>query len=88
MRVAHRVVGVIVQQVVLPEARRAQIPFADEVAQLRAVVGIADGGDAVDVREGGAEVYSTATKYAQARLLFDEFHKKLHSPYHDLSRKS
>ena len=38
----------------LPEARRAQIPFADEVAQLRAVVGIADGGDAVDVREGGA----------------------------------
>lgn len=38
----------------LPEARRAQIPFADEVAQLRAVVGIADGGDTVDVREGGA----------------------------------
>ena len=24
--------------------------------------------------EGGAEVYSTATKYAQARLLFDEAH--------------
>ena len=24
--------------------------------------------------EGGAEVYSTATKYAQARLLFDECH--------------
>ena len=50
----HVAEGVIVQQVVLPEARRAQIPFADEVAQLRAVVGIADGGDTVDVREGGA----------------------------------
>lgn len=25
--------------------------------------------------EGGAEVYSTATKYAQARLLFDECHR-------------
>ena len=50
----HVAEGIIVQQVVLPEARRAQIPFADEVAQLRAVVGIADGGDAVDVREGGA----------------------------------
>ena len=72
MRAAHRVVGVIVQEVVLPEARRAQIPFADEVAQLRAVVGIADGGDAVDVREGGAEVYSTATKYAQAVDLSDK----------------
>lgn len=77
MRVAHRVVGVIVQQVVLPEARRAQIPFADEVAQLRAVVGIADGGDAVDVRGGGAGAYSTATKYAQARLLFDECHNMI-----------
>ena len=50
----HVAEGIIVQQVVLPEARRAQIPFADEVAQLRAVVGIADGGDTVDVREGGA----------------------------------
>ena len=50
----HVAEGVIVQQVVLPEARRAQIPFAAEVAQLRAVVGIADGGDTVDVREGGA----------------------------------
>lgn len=96
MHVAHRVVGVIVQQVVLPEGvdvlpvgiRRLRERLADEVAQLRAVVGIADGGDAVDVREGGAEVYSTATKYAQARLLFDECHKKLHSPYHDLSRIS
>ena len=27
--------------------------------------------------EGGAEVYSTATKYAQARLLFDECHNML-----------
>jgi len=24
--------------------------------------------------EGGAEIYSTATKYAQARLIFDEVH--------------
>lgn len=35
--------------------------------------------------EGGAEVYSTATKYAQARLLFDECHNMVkQSP--DLSR--
>lgn len=35
--------------------------------------------------EGGAEVYSTATKYAQARLLFDEAHNMVkQSP--DLSR--
>ena len=35
--------------------------------------------------EGGAEVYSTATKYAQARLLFDEAHNMIkQSP--DLSR--
>lgn len=27
--------------------------------------------------EGGAEVYSTATKYAQARLLFDEAHNMI-----------
>ena len=27
--------------------------------------------------EGGAEVYSTATKYAQARLLFDECHNMI-----------
>jgi phage terminase large subunit-like protein len=35
--------------------------------------------------EGGAEIYSTATKYAQARLLFDEAHNMVkQSP--DLSR--
>ena len=35
--------------------------------------------------EGGAEVYSTATKYAQARLLFDEAHNMIkQSP--DLSK--
>lgn len=27
--------------------------------------------------DGGAEVYSTATKYAQARLLFDECHNMI-----------
>lgn len=27
--------------------------------------------------EGGAEVYSTATKYVQARLLFDEAHNMI-----------
>lgn len=48
------------------------------LAELALYMLIADG-------EGGAEVYSTATKYAQARLLFDEAHNMVkQSP--DLSR--
>ena len=46
----HVAEGVIVQQVVLPEARRAQIPFADEVAQLRAVVPVGKCSRLVDRR--------------------------------------
>jgi phage terminase large subunit-like protein len=33
--------------------------------------------------EGGAEVYSTATKYAQARLLFDECHNMVKQSPHE-----
>ena len=46
----HVAEGIIVQQVVLPEARRAQIPFADEVAQLRAVVPVGKCSRLVDRR--------------------------------------